>query len=536
MKREAIKKPNFMRLFAVRFIISCMVFLSVASFLLYWMDREIDSYQHDWTYISKIGEKAGALYEAEPGSEEYNGILSELKLAIAFHQSEWHNYAEVHIGSDVITAQDIAYIIVNDNNHNVFIIEDMSYLDPLFQYENGRLNPKDYYCWIEKNQFEFVYRIANDLIRKNDCGIYDKSYSIKDAYINREKNTFIPGKIKVIDFGTEYIVDCTPKDTKGYERIEPGWTSDTLQFCYRLDPKLTSNDVNRYFGPYVNDKPETYIPDVTFFEKEYDKTMPWYVGFRDDSIDHSVFETAPVTSRCIVITAVVLAGIVAFVLANIRYHKDNTVWKIFEYRTKVAEAMAHDLKTPLAAIGAYAESMESFPGDASKTAEYTAKITEKVAAMDHMIEDILVLSKSEKDKANIASEEVSILSLVNASLKSFPDMKTAIAGDDVTLKTDRRLLAQAVDNLLSNCDRYGEKGSPVDITITPEKLTIANKTKETYSDVESLKKPFVKGSDSRNDKGTGLGLSIADNNLNILGYKLELSSQDGVFEARIKYK
>ena len=536
MKREAIKKPVFLKLFAVRFIISCMLFLTAASLLLYWMDREIDSYQHDWTYISKIGEKAGALYEAEPGSEEYNGILSELKLAIAFHQSEWHNYAEAHIGSDVITVQDIAYIIVNDNNHNVFIIEDMSYLDPLYKYENGRLNPKDYYCWIEKNQFEFVYRIANDLIRKNDCGIYDKSYSIKDAYINREKNTFIPGKVKVIDFGTEYIVDCTPKDTKGYERIEPSWTSDTLQFCYRLDPKLTSNDVNRYFGPYVNDKPETYIPDGTFFEREYDKTMPWYVGFRDDSIDHSVFETAPVTSNCIIVTAVVLAGLVSFILANIKYHKDNTVWKIFEYRTKVAEAMAHDLKTPLAAIGAYAESMESFPGDASKTAEYTAKITEKVAVMDHMIEDILALSKGGTGKMKIAAEEVSVMALVKEGLAAFPEMKTEIKGDDITLKTDRKLLAQAIGNLLSNCERYGEKGSVVEITLAPLQLTITNKTSASYDDVESLKQPFVKGSGSRDDKGTGLGLSIADNNLNILGYKLGLSSRDGAFEARIKFK
>ncbi len=53
--------------------------------------------------------------------------------------------------------------------------------------------------------------------------------------------------------------------------------------------------------------------------------------------------------------------------------------------------------------------------------------------------------------------------------------------------------------------------------------------------MESLKKPFVKGSDSRSDKGTGLGLSIADNNLNILGYKLELVSEDGLFKASVKF-
>jgi signal transduction histidine kinase len=156
--------------------------------------------------------------------------------------------------------------------------------------------------------------------------------------------------------------------------------------------------------------------------------------------------------------------------------------------------------------------------------------------MDHMVEDILALSRSESGKIDVVAEEVNLMALVTGSLEQFPDLKTNISGGQVKIKTDRKLFKQAVDNLLSNCDRYGEKGSTVDITIEPEKLTIANKTSASYDDVESLKKPFVKGSDSRSDKGTGLGLSIADNNLNILGYKLELSSRDGTFEARIKFK
>ena len=54
--------------------------------------------------------------------------------------------------------------------------------------------------------------------------------------------------------------------------------------------------------------------------------------------------------------------------------------------------------------------------------------------------------------------------------------------------------------------------------------------------MDSLKKPFVKGDDSRGNKGTGLGLAVADNNLAILGYKLELSSESGEFRARVKFK
>ena len=243
----------------------------------------------------------------------------------------------------------------------------------------------------------------------------------------------------------------------------------------------------------------------------------------------------PVTSICILIMGLLTAVIVTLIVSFVKYQKDKTIWKIFEYRTKTTEAMAHDLKTPMAAIAAYAESMEALADDPAKTEEYSRKISEKVRAMDHMVEDILALSRSESGSVEVKTEEVNVMALVTESLEQFPDLKTSISGSQVKIKTDRKLFKQAIDNLLSNCDRYGEKGSTVDITIASDRLTITNKTSEKYSDVESLKKAFVKGSDSRSDKGTGLGLSIADNNLNILGYKLELASEEGLFRASVRF-
>ena len=115
-------------------------------------------------------------------------------------------------------------------------------------------------------------------------------------------------------------------------------------------------------------------------------------------------------------------------------------------------------------------------------------------------------------------------------------MKAEIKGDDVILKTDRILFKQAIDNLLSNCYRYREADSVIDISIDSGKLTISNMTSMTYEDVDSLKKPFVKGDDSRGNKGTGLGLAIAENNLSILRFALELASEEGRFQAAVKFK
>ena len=444
------------------------------------------------------------------------------------------NYAEVHIGSEAIKAGDTAAVLLGEGPRKIFFIEDISYLDPVNKYMDGRFDIREYNQWMSKNQYEFVYLYAY-----NEMHYKERTYQLENAYVNWETHTFIPGVVHITESGKEYDVDCTPKDTKGYEKVESGYSAFFIDMCYRVAPEKSSKDVDSFIIPDARGNPW----DLHGFDFDNDDparivyVKPWYVGYGEYP-DHSrsAFELAPVTSTCILVLSFILAVIVTLIVSFIKYQKDKTIWKIFEYRTKTTEAMAHDLKTPMAAIAAYAESMESVAGDADKTNEYSRKISEKISAMDHMVEDILALSRSESGRIDVTSEEVDVMALVTESLEQFPDLKTNISGAQVKIKTDRKLFLQAIGNLLSNCDRYGEKGSPVDITIEPEKLTIANKTSETYPDVESLKKPFVKGSDSRSDKGTGLGLSIADNNLNILGYKLELSSRDGIFEARIRYK
>lgn len=531
--KNAITKPKFRNVFAVRFVIFFVIFMLIGGITVELMGEYINSKDINVSYRNRVGEYARLLYEAKQKGEDYGKALDELKLTMAIYQMVERNYAEVHIGSETIKAGDTAAVLLGEGPRKIFFIEDISYLDPVNKYMDGRFDIREYNQWMSKNQYEFVYLFAY-----NEMHYKERTYQLENAYVNWETHTFIPGVVHITESGKEYDVDCTPKDTKGYEKVESGYSAFFIDMCYRVAPEKSSKGVDSFIIPdgrgnpwdlhgydYDNDDPSTDV---------YSK--PWYVGYSEYPYSRSAFELAPVTSTCILVLSFILAVIVTLIVSFIKYQKDKTIWKIFEYRTKTTEAMAHDLKTPMAAIAAYAESMESVAGDADKTNEYSRKISEKISAMDHMVEDILALSRSESGTVNVSAEEINVMALVTESLEAFPDLKASISGGQVKIKTDRKLFKQAIDNLLSNCDRYSEKDSPVDIMIEPEKLTIANKTSETYPDVESLKKPFVKGSDSRGDKGTGLGLSIADNNLNILGYKLELSLHDGVFEARIKFK
>ena len=530
--KNAITKPKFSNIFAARFVVFFVIFMIAGGITVEWMGGYIHSESVNESYRKGVGEYAKRLYDAKQSGEDYEKCLDELKLRMAIYQMVDSNYAEVHIGSETIKVGDTAYCQLGDGKRPFCFIEDMSYLDPVNEYMDGKFDINEYNQWMSKNQYEFVYKFAYNTMKYKE-----RYYYLEDAYVNWETHSFIPGVVHITDSGKEYDVDCTPKDTKGYEHVESGYAVFIPIISYRIAPEKTTKDVDSFIIPAKDGDPW----DLHGFDFDYDDpakqvySKPWYVGYSENHYSRTVFELAPVTSTCILILSLILAVIVTLIVSFIKYQKDKTIWKIFEYRTKTTEAMAHDLKTPMAAIAAYAESMESFAGDAGKTNEYSRKISEKIKAMDHMVEDILALSKSESGKIDIKAEEVNVMALVTESLEAFPGLKTNISGGQVKIKTDRKLFKQAIDNLLSNCDRYGEEGSAVDIEIESSALSISNKTNEKYADVESLKKPFVKGSDSRNDKGTGLGLSIADNNLNILGYKLELVSEEGLFKAKVRF-
>ena len=555
--KRVITEPKFGKIFLVRFIIVLILLSGFAGYALYDLNEYVQSKRHSFidSYMNNIVSLTKKIYEAEPGSNKYIAALANLKAEIALLQGFDYTDAEVDIDGQDIEVDDTACFTLPRKDEwditqgedyfdtfNSYMIEDISYLDPVKEYMNGRFD--------ERKQGKMYFDFVRDPIfeRRETVGNFDyfREYRLVTAYINWKDQTFIPGVVKVVYFNEEYEIDCTPADTKGYEKIQLNHfryceSGARLDICYRINPAKPSDKYYRYIVPYK--ECEAMHPNMKagepyyFTDREHYmyepmlKNLPWHVGIKAREL--SVFKLAPVSFCLIIIVYLFTAALIAFVLAVVKYQRDKTVWKIFEYRIKTTEAMAHDLKTPLSAIMAYAENIESSADDPDKTREYSRNISNRVSSMNDMIEGILAYSKSEAGNQSVSKEDVDVVELVKQSCAEFPYMLTDINGTGVILETDKRLLKQTIDNLLSNCDRYGDEESVVDITIDPKKLVITNKTDKTYDDVNSLKKPFVKGEDSRGAKGTGLGLSIAENNLNILGYRLELVSEEGTFKAII---
>ena len=550
-RKTSIVEPKFKKIFWVRFLIMLAVFSLVAVYAWKKLDDHVEEMVNGelYTLIDDIELSIKDLYNTDPDSDEYQEKLADLKIWMAVFQNLNYTYAEVTVGDLKLTTEDASFYSStrkDDSGRSVsdtYFIEDMSYYEPLTSYKDGLFDPRVerelYYSWTRDPLFREM--------GLSHVGKYDffESTELLTAYINREKHTFIPGIIRVTYMDETYEIDCTPADTKGYEKAvysddwEPGEVSRWFGISYKNAPELSSKNITAVC--FCDPDGITGCLDRSEFEEKVNsgelKNLAWTIGYYIPEYKHpnSVLKYAPFSCALIVIASLLSALAAALVWSIVKYQKEKTVWEIFEYRTKTTEAMAHDLKTPLAAIMAYAENLEASSEDPSKVREYSKNINEKVSAMDHMIGDILALSRSETGKIDIVKEDVDVAELVKESLSALPELKADLKGD-AKIETDRKLFKQAIDNLLSNCDRYGDKESPVDITLDPENILIINKTDKTYDDADSLKKPFVKGEDSRGGKGTGLGLAIADNNLNILGYKLELISEKGIFKAIVKFK
>ena len=297
--------------------------------------------------------------------------------------------------------------------------------------------------------------------------------------------------------------------SKGFARNSPEGNNITVR---------NLSEYNSYFNKYIYRT--TYLISTPY-------TPPSYLTENRSAV---IF---------IVVLAAAAALITALVAAFIRYTQDKSVYEIVEYRRKTTNAMAHDLKTPLAAISAYAENLEK-DINTDKREYYSSRIVENVGIMNRMIEDILSFSRSEKRSGAVSKERVSVTDIIyelagetEALFKASDSSLIVNVTDGFELNTDRSLLKQALHNLIANAARYTVRGLPVNADIKGNRIIITNHTDLITDNVDQLKEPFVKGQSSRTTGGTGLGLSIADNDLSMLGYKLLLSCDDGIFTATV---
>ena len=232
----------------------------------------------------------------------------------------------------------------------------------------------------------------------------------------------------------------------------------------------------------------------------------------------------------------VLSLIIAAVAARMRYLRDKADADFLAYQRALTNDLAHDLKTPLMAIGGYAENAREHPGEAGR---YLQGILDNVAYTDTIINRTLELGQLDSLR-EIRHEAVELQPLLRSLLDKYElllderEIGTEIAGDG-TIRTDPHLLGMILDNLVSNAVQHTPHGGTIRVELSGRACDIFN-TVERIVETQELKHPFRKGDTARTGRsGSGLGLSIADTACTACGFTLTLSCTDTQFTAHLRF-
>ena len=205
----------------------------------------------------------------------------------------------------------------------------------------------------------------------------------------------------------------------------------------------------------------------------------------------------------------------------------------------MTNALAHDLKSPLTAIYGYAENLKNNV-HSEKKEYYADAVLENVQYMNEIITNTLDLAKLEISDMGLKKEKVNITALAEELYAKYRpqaesrDISFKISGSAV-INADRKMMVQAMENLISNAVKYTEDGGEINITADAKSFVISNSCGD-VKNTESLVRPFEKADQSRSNRsGSGLGLSIVKNIVMLHKFGFETKAENNIFIAKITF-
>lgn len=391
-------------------------------------------------------------------------------------------------------------------------------------------NHSEYYI----NKSEEYLNVLEEWTYK-DCEIL---IEIKEIYV--EGSGFYPGKVTISQYEDEYSLmpgdpigvfdyDFTPENVSEYKKIdEPRFELGvgTLPDSQAMKDLLSNPEDPSGFTQYAY----CYDSVVTIDGRKYNFVSLHYLDYWGTY--------GPWVLATSIIYLVILIGI-ELLVAFLQYRKYIRQYEIDEYRRNMTNALAHDLKSPLTAIYGYAENLKNNVHGEKKD-YYADAVLENVQYMNRIIDNTLELNKLELSDKNLKKQKVDITALCEELYRKYRPQSECrniafkINGNAV-VQADKKLMYQAIENLISNAVKYTTNGGEITINANEKALTVSNTCDKSVTSAD-LDKPFNKADSSRSNRnGSGMGLAIVKNIAMLHKFGFEVNAQNETFTAKITF-
>jgi len=189
-------------------------------------------------------------------------------------------------------------------------------------------------------------------------------------------------------------------------------------------------------------------------------------------------------------------------------------------RTALLAAVSHDLRTPLAGIKASVSSLRSDDVDWSEEdrAELLAAIEEGADRLDHLVGNLLDMSRLQTGTVTPLIREIDLDEVVPLALDGIPDPESTVVLDVPEslpmVATDKGLLERVVANVVENAAKYSPNEEPVLVAASAiadrVELRVVDRGPGVPDEAkERIFEPFQRYGDAPRGNGVGLGLAVA---------------------------
>ncbi|MBZ6379497.1 hypothetical protein B5C34_07490 [Pacificimonas flava] len=218
-----------------------------------------------------------------------------------------------------------------------------------------------------------------------------------------------------------------------------------------------------------------------------------------------------------------------------------------EAKSEFLAKISHELRTPLNAVIGFADLMAQDYDRGRHNPErhvgYARLISDSGRHLLTIVEDLLDLTRVEKGRVPLEESEVDLVELVQSvrvlvtARRTSPEAEfhEIYPDDAVLLWADKRLLKQAVMNLIENAVKFSPQRPHIELKVDaptngPATIIVSDNGIGIPAEmIEEVKVAFVQleGSENRKFGGLGLGLSLVKEFVGLHGGQLSLESEPG---------
>jgi two-component system, OmpR family, phosphate regulon sensor histidine kinase PhoR len=224
-------------------------------------------------------------------------------------------------------------------------------------------------------------------------------------------------------------------------------------------------------------------------------------------------------------------------------HDITPLRKLERIRQDFVANVSHELKTPLAAIHAGAETLlDGALQDPEHNVRFLERIRENAERLHRLVQDLLSLGRIEAGQAVLEIKPLALEVGVEACLSRHGErakskglrLEAAPPTHPVVVMADEEALAEILDNLVDNAIKYTPDGGAITLRWSRDNGEAVLHVEDTGVGIPEKDLPRVFERFYRVDKarsrelgGTGLGLSIVKHLISSLGGSIAATSQLG---------